>query len=494
MTSQPSGFKFRFAHKGIVLVAVPLICELLFVGLLTHRLGEAERAADTARHAERVQIQTMDLTATMMASTTELVRWKFTGNQRSLERYEEMLQMMNRIVARLKEEAKSYPAESAQIDKMIVRLDQLQHTLKNDIGRSNWRSLMKSETPQVQKQIEAFKQEIRELRQIEQAVEESSPEKERRTRENLRTILLGGVILNIILAIGVSLYFSRSVRSRIVILMDNARRLVKHQPLRQPVGGTDELADLESIFHDMANCLLGAQQRKQEFYAMVSHDVRTPLMSLHGTLDLLMSGAYGALNARGEKRVSQAQGTLDQLICLVNNLLDLERAENGVLTIQKKICRLDAIVDRAVSSLASLAERRHITIIRNDEPIEVEADQQRMTQVVINLLSNAIKYSGERTSIAISTKTIDGSQIEVSVRDEGPGIPPEKLSMIFERFAQVGTEIDQSNASSGLGLTICKSIVEAHGGSIVATNAEEGTGAVFSFTLTGQPVCVQQPL
>lgn len=223
------------------------------------------------------------------------------------------------------------------------------------------------------------------------------------------------------------------------------------------------------------------ERMKQEFVAMVSHDLRTPLNSVQGVLTLLLKGVYGELNATGVARLSSVDEDVTRLIELINDLLDVERLESGKMQVLAEPVYLQEVVDRSLEAVRTVAERANIKI----EPAESDAvgigDRDRLIQVVVNFLSNAIKFSPSGAAVTIAVKE-SKQWIEVSVSDHGRGIPDNLLEGVFERFQQVKVSDGARNKGTGLGLAICKSIIAAHSGEI-GVNSKEGVGSSFWFRI-----------
>jgi PAS domain S-box-containing protein len=222
------------------------------------------------------------------------------------------------------------------------------------------------------------------------------------------------------------------------------------------------------------------EQLKQDFVAMVSHDLRTPLASLQGGLLLLQGGRHGTLSERGQKFVDTGVRSVDRLIKLINDLLDVEKLEAGKFDMNMRPIQLQDVIDRSVTDVKQLADSVPVTMQWCAVDLEVRADEERLVQVLVNYLGNAVKFSIPRGKIEISVEQPSG-WVEVRVKDEGPGIPPEYKEAVFDRFKQLPGG-QQKKGSSGLGLAICKVIVEQHGG-VVGVDSEVGKGSTFWFRI-----------
>lgn len=224
------------------------------------------------------------------------------------------------------------------------------------------------------------------------------------------------------------------------------------------------------------------EKLKREFVSMVSHDLRTPLTAVQGTLDLLEEDAYGELTEQGHKRVKVANESVDRLINLINDLLDIEKMEAGKMRLESKPTSLIRILTNSIESVRAFAERQDVSLeLKLDEDFMVLADRDRVIQVVVNLLSNAVKFSPAAAFVSVCAEK-DGQRALVRVIDRGRGIPKEHVDFLFQRFNQVKAADGARKKGTGLGLAICKAIVESHNGKI-AVRSEEGKGSEFYFTL-----------
>ncbi len=223
------------------------------------------------------------------------------------------------------------------------------------------------------------------------------------------------------------------------------------------------------------------ERLRREFVAMINHDLRTPLTSISGLMKRVEGGAYGELAPAGKELCSLATVELERLMRLVNELLDFEKLESGNLQIQTdEVAALD-IIEASISSIRAYADIRKIKLHYPETELPCRADRARIIQVMVNLLSNAIKFSPDESQIEIDVRET-GDGVRFSIEDQGRGIPVDKMESIFQRFQQVNPQDAVERAGSGLGLSICKALVEAHGGSIGCESlAPKGT--VFWFCL-----------
>ncbi|WP_036484069.1 PAS domain S-box protein [Myxosarcina sp. GI1] len=239
---------------------------------------------------------------------------------------------------------------------------------------------------------------------------------------------------------------------------------------------------------------------KDEFISIVSHELRTPLTAINGSLGLLNTGFYNDKSDTAKELLQIAHNNSERMVCLVNDILDLERLESGKFKLVKEKCDLSTLLHQATESVKILADRDGIELIVNSCSYEILAAPNAIVQTLTNLLTNAIKFSPPGSTIWLTAELITNSfsslflkleskdfeeeskAILFQVKDRGQGIPQNKLLSIFDRFQQVNISDSRDKKGTGLGLAICKSIVEQHGGRIWV-ESELGIGSTFFFTL-----------
>lgn len=224
------------------------------------------------------------------------------------------------------------------------------------------------------------------------------------------------------------------------------------------------------------------ERMKQEFYQMVSHDLRTPMTSIYGVLKLVMAGALGHVEPNVQDKLGIAVRNLDRLITLINDLLDLEKLESGRMPFEMDQNDVPQILLQSVQSVEGVAQHKQVSVVIENTYLEpLWCDQGRLIQVMINLISNAIKFSNKKSTVIVSTQRTD-EYLEFRVQDFGRGIPPQYCKAIFERFTQVEARDARRETGTGIGLTVCKLIIEAHKGTI-GVDSQVGEGSTFWFRI-----------
>lgn len=246
-----------------------------------------------------------------------------------------------------------------------------------------------------------------------------------------------------------------------------------------------EMIDLAGVqcTLNIINDITERKRLENEFISLVSHELRTPLTSLLGSLDLLNAGRLGSLNEQGQQILSIAVTNTERLMRLINDILDIERMKSGKIALQKVKCNAASLLTQAVEAMQAMAEQAQVQLINQPLTVELWADPDRIVQTLTNLLSNAIKFSEPGSTVWIGNElTASESRLLITVKDQGRGIPADKLQLIFERFQQVDVSDSRKKGGTGLGLAICRSIVEQHDGKIWVESTL-GEGSTFYITL-----------
>ena len=253
--------------------------------------------------------------------------------------------------------------------------------------------------------------------------------------------------------------------------------------------GKDEVGELVTNFNTMSNTIKEKEEEgkkneiaKDEFLAMITHELKTPLVPIQGYADILLSEHLGKLTSKQKERISIIKSSSETLLSIISDLLDAQKLELGQLRMVKTITGIKDTIYKAVENLKLEAEKNNIKIILNGENIQVEHDSERITQVVSNLIKNsiiAIKSNEGKIEINIENEPSD---VLVSIKDNGVGIAKDKQKDLFKKFYQVDATLTRERGGSGLGLAISKGIVENHLGKIWV-DSEINQGSTFSFKI-----------
>jgi len=292
--------------------------------------------------------------------------------------------------------------------------------------------------------------------------------------------LLWGALIAIAIALLLTYFVANRISSPIKTLATAARKLGQGDlSQRVTIKETDEIGELAEAFNSMADGLERDETLRRNMVADTAHELRTPLTNIRGYLEAVQEGLKQP-DAELLRSLDEEAATLSRL---VNDLQELSLAEAGELKLNFQIENVAALVGPAVAAAGSQAARKQVSLTSQLPPAlpPVSVDRQRIGQVLRNLLDNAIAHTPPGGSIAVSAEK-QANTVKISVSDTGEGIPPEDLPNIFERFYRVDKSRTRATGGSGLGLTIARRLVEAHGGTIEA-KSEPGKGSRFSFTI-----------
>jgi two-component system phosphate regulon sensor histidine kinase PhoR len=235
------------------------------------------------------------------------------------------------------------------------------------------------------------------------------------------------------------------------------------------------------VFHDVTR-LKELESIRKEFVGNVSHELRTPLSLIKGFAQTLLDGALHDPD-QAARFLQKIDKHSDRLLFLIEDLLAISRLESGQVALNFEQLNLRDLAQRVVEDLAQPAAARQTSLVnRIRASLSVRADADRLPQVFFNLTDNAIKYGKPAGRVVLDARETDGQKIEVSVSDDGPGIPPDAIGRVFERFYRVDRARSRESGGTGLGLAIVKHIVQAHGGESWV-RSDLGKGASFRFTL-----------
>lgn len=582
--------RLSILHKGLLLVVVPLIFEIVLVVFLFVVVRDAQtQLAERSRRLIELSAGGLAEAAAMEAL---LATMRADRDEQAAEQFRTAKKLYAEEIQKLADYQKQKPDAIKALD-ALVENSALALGLMDEIDEK-----IKSNTYTLADRIQfaqrgillsrRFRGEVQELRKEHLQNYEQTKASQEKLQFQLTIYIVGGVVVSILIAIGMGFFFSRSIVQRLATVKKNTLLLAKEEPLVQHVAGDDELSELDQVLHSVANVIADARRREravvvnasdiictidkagnfasmnpactrllgyepeeligkpsssilpdgetlgelekgaqsfekgalskqglrkdmlwsvrwsdaeqswfcvlhdvterkqaerfaQRVRNMVSHDIRAPLSSIIGSLQLVAEGRVGAVSDDVIEVLSTAEDSAQRLMTLSKDLLQLEKLTSGRLELSIKPVPLSAVYEASVKSVSTLAKQSSVSFKIEPQDITVAADPDRLTQVMVNLFSNAIKFSPEGGTVTVST-TDEGSAVRIAVRDEGRGIPPEFLSRLFSPFEQASASDEFDLGGTGLGLSICREIVERHGGKISAESVG-GRGSTFVVVL-----------
>ncbi len=305
-------------------------------------------------------------------------------------------------------------------------------------------------------------------------------------RASFNDALTYALLASALAALAVSWFFTRSVVAPLRAMMKASQRIAEgHYDERVAVTGGDELAQLGTRFNRMTERLAQTEAMRRQLVGDVSHELRTPLTAIGGYMEGLIDGVLPATPETYEQVRAEAL----RLGRLVDDLQELSRVEAGAYQLDRRPLAVSALIGSVSKRLAPQFQAKGVrlgTLLAPDLPA-VLVDEDRVLQVLTNLLANALAYTPAGGEVTVAAARQPGC-VQISVSDTGLGIPAEHLAHIFDRFYRVDASRSRaSGGGSGIGLTIARHLVEAHGGRLRAESAGENKGSVFTFTLPVSP-------
>lgn len=301
-----------------------------------------------------------------------------------------------------------------------------------------------------------------------------------------RKISWAGLGAAVLLAVGVWVFIVGSITRSLKRLTAGTRRVAKGDfEYRLEPGGEDEFAELSRDFNEMNERLGELDQLKRDFLSKVSHDLKSPLASIQEVHNLLLEEVPGELGPDQRRLLELNRQSGERLSEMIRNLLEVSRFEAGALRLELEEVDLRPLVARAADRFEPACRKEGVRLGRSlpPDPVMVAVDPERAREVLDNLLENALSFSSEGETVEVEVTTSDGAA-EIRVADRGPGVPEEEKEEIFDRFFQADTGSERSSGGGGvgLGLTLCRQIVDAHDGDIRVED-RRGGGSVFRVRL-----------
>lgn len=579
------GSKLKLAWKGAILIGLPLIFELVFVGALAAVLQQVDNERQIELHNRIIAFNASKLMSVffksgmVMTSTRDFQGWMS---------FNKSFADANRILAELRDLVKDDPQALEHYEKMDEAAQKLNKYYRNALqvmgtgfsqdkmreafgGRDKLLPIVISVAHRLQVVVDDA-----------EAKEFDSPIKQQQLRDRQGQVLLGGLAANILISLLLAAFFTKDVTSRLMVLADNADRLAKEKDLNDPISGRDEIAQLDRIFHTTAAALTEARQKeravfdnsqdvicslqpdgrflsmnpacekmwgfdretlmnktlldivhvddkeataktlrsdfggqsriefenrivkrdgsvmnilwslsrqagndtiyciahditnrkeleqlKQEFLAMVSHDLRTPLTSITGIAKLIIAGAFGKVEDKPMTVLKGITRNGDKLLELINDLLDIEKLESGHMQLVLETMPLKELVDKTIAGSIE-PSRIRMEFHGNKPDIQITADKDRLVQAIANILSHAISVSPENSQVKFLCRNTENA-IEFQIIDSALTLSEKARGQLFDRFKDF-TAVQNAGSDertvTGLALPIASKIIESHGGTI----------------------------
>jgi signal transduction histidine kinase len=484
----------KLRHQGLIFLGIPLVCELLFLGALVFNLERLDEAAQREANAKRIIANCQEIRFSLNRYYMLLGAQRFMDTSRMEEKLASFSQNIDDKLALLRA-ASAGDKESSQIVKEysanLGRAERLFADAAGSYERGSQRAVLArfvEESEFVEELFDCFQKtahcEEQLIRRYEPVVREFQPQS-LQNRQRLRDELVAIGALNTIVVVALFLYYRRHTLQRLRALMTNMSLFSLGRQDLVPVGGDDELAELDGKFRQMAEARDESESMRRSMYAMVSHDLRSPLTSTSLTLSFLLDSDTTQLPDNLSRKLQTINSEVNRLFRLSSSFLDMEKLEEGQFQLELTEIDATSLLKQALDAIAGQSNAKKVLIETRIEPPELllKCDVDRTIQVLVNLLSNAVKYTPAQSTITVAVKTVchEGSlpMIRFSITDQGKGISADNMDRLFTKYSQLEGSMA---GGSGLGLFICKQLVEAHGGRVGADNVGD-SGSCFWFEL-----------
>lgn len=301
--------------------------------------------------------------------------------------------------------------------------------------------------------------------------------------ENVRNLIIFPTIFASILIVILSILFADTLLKPILRIRDASKDLVEGKfDVAKTIGKHGGITELTELEHSMLSAIKAVNLQKDEFAAMISHELKTPLVPISGYAELFLDGSLGHLTETQREKMQVIYDNSIRLTALVQDILDARKIGLGRLTLDMRVESIKEIAKKSMDVFRPIAEQKGIKLIDETQDISVKCDSERILQVLNNLISNAVKFVPAQLGIvSLSSRTENGSVV-VSVKDNGIGIPKTKQGDLFKKFYQIDKSLTRKSGGTGLGLAISRGIIESHGGKIWV-ESEENSGTTVYFTL-----------
>jgi signal transduction histidine kinase len=496
----PDWLVMKLRQKVFILVLIPIIGQFAFVGFLIMKQRQLEESAWKEQHFRTQTQELTNLSIFMYKGIGHLSVYGMSNQTSALKKFDDVYQKLQRKVELVSLLDRNNPSETSKRTKesftrMMGSLYSARQMLevKGSMAGGSSPILLVND---LQKEIEESLNNVE--RSIAERVKEASTDAQ--LTEKRRTEFQVGIIsffaVDMLFCSILFILFARDLARRFDIIVDNTTRISLGEALNKPVDGHDELTDLDNNIREMEIALRNAQARKEQLMNMVSHDLRGPLTTLQIVFELLLTNKAFELSEKTEKKLVDTDKVVKRLSRLVNDILDFDKLKIGKLDLTLDMVSIKSLLIESVEELQPLLDKEEIKVSIEGTDINVVADRERVPQIIINLLSNAVKFSPKKSQItiaiskheleeeqsAISTEGDEKKFARISIRDSGPGVPELYRETIFLPFEQVPDDKRPKKGSTGLGLPICKMLVNIHGGDIGVEVPATG-GSIFWFTL-----------
>ena len=488
--------KLRSVSLATRMIVASLVLALLIAGVFAvfiQAVSALNDATEREVRANEVRAATFELEKLVLELESGLRGFAITGERPFLRPWESARESLPESLMEFERIAGGTPAQESRAGGIVTATEQYVYEWSEPLlALARERPEVAATTLATQEgtaQTNDIRRRIDVFLAAENALADASARSANRQYERAIALAVAGLVASVLLITLFGIYLARSIARPVRAVAAGAEQLAEGElSTRLAEGGPGEVGALTTSFNRMAeqlergrdelqeqNAKLQESERlKSELVSIVSHELRTPLASVLGFTSLLLTRDIEPEDQRRYLEIIDSQGR--RLSSLLNDFLDVERLEDGQLELARELIDIRTVVGEQARLFAGQSSKHKLDVVLPQKPLPVRGDPNRLAQVVANLLSNAIKYSPEGGTVEVVGERYD-NVARVSVRDEGLGIPDELHQRVFAKFFR-GNAGSSGITGSGLGLTIARSVVEAHGGQLNFESAS-GKGSTF---------------
>lgn len=590
----PTKLKLKFSQQVLLIISLPVLFQVIFVGVLTANLLELKACYERERDISDVMIEVNNFLSQIMTCAGAQAIYQITKDPKDRTTFQNSMRQIEGEQVNLKNLLRKEATVSEEINTLDVLFRQLSASFERGVQALNTQDQVDAAVAylQARRSINKVNGLAGSLRDKLGHLRAEINNRQEKVGQTTFFIVTVGFAVNLLLAILLLVFFDRSTSKRFRRLTENIQALGLERPLKEKLTGFDEIAELDTVLHQVSASLKEARVKEQaiiknaadmicaldsglhiiltnpaaeqifaepadelmgrsiisllapgqdkrissafsqiakeqagsfeakvvdrdkreielswnviwspemksyfcvahditerkrletlrrEFVAMLSHDLRAPLTSLQLTLNVLANNPQ-EMSPKAVQRVGRAEGSINVLVQMISELLEMEKLESEVFQLEKTKCEGAKLIRDCLALVEESARAARVNMDVDAMPVSIICDGERIIRVLTNLIGNALKFSPENATININLRQ-SGDQALFEVKDAGPGIPADKLQLVFERFRQLSD--GQEKKGTGLGLAICKVIVEAHGGEI-GVKSKQAEGSTFWFKL-----------
>ncbi|MBX9666245.1 MAG: HAMP domain-containing histidine kinase [Candidatus Obscuribacterales bacterium] len=484
----------KVLQKTLILLLIPLLFEAVLIIVLIFQSTQLE---DETRRilAQRSLGQSVALLFSAYMAATDSVYWlQGKPNSSNHEKFRAYMQRVQTLQVEARRQIKAHNLEGHPAVAKLLRVSEYVGSklvpYKEMIEER--RALTADQIIDLVRNCNSMTlvldecgQSARDLWEWERKQSQNSERLQRSKKEAMHTTLVVGLFGNLLLSVLMAVWFNHTTITRLRLIMGNARLIGNQAPLVVSVAGQDEFSELDLVLHKVSELMaesrkqeLQAKTMKEDFYAMVTHDLRSPITSVGVALELLLDGAKGPLSDTAIDALSESSRNLERVYRLVNDFLDLRKLDAEGFEINLKPVSVELIVAQCTESIADIVQEKALRLKVSADSISIKADETSLSRILSNILSFVLAGATDKEEVEINVRRIEkqpGARFEV--RSFGKSIEPSERENLFTAF-----QTSASTERSGLTLAIARLLVELHGGEI-GVEENKPSGNIFWFSI-----------